>query len=194
LTSKNARFAWDRADAWLGLGTMGLLVIFAKVSSSGDTVTPAVRSLTTFAFLLQPYMVARVVRHYRAVPAWLQYGLLGAAFIGMAFGLFGPKNIGLRYIFTTVILVTQATASVILLLAARRHVGLTAWRLRTAALGVLLFGVLLATSIFSVPTHDSRLRPIARPFMKVLPITMLAAYYIGLLPPGLFRGMLQRGE
>ncbi len=191
---KSSRFAWDRADAWLGLGTMGLLVLFAKVSSAAGEVTPTVRALTTFIFLLQPYVVARIVRHYRPVPASLQIGLIAAAVLGMLFGLFGPKNIGLRYILTGIIVMTQVSASVILLLAARRHVGLTAWRLRTAALGVFLFGVLLTASIFAVPSKDSQFRPIVRPMMKVLPVAMLVSYYMGLMPPRFFRRTLQRSE
>jgi PAS domain S-box-containing protein len=135
-----------------------------------------------------------VVRHYRPVAKSLELGLLGAAIIGLGISTFGPKNIGLKYILAFVLVTTQLTASVILLMAARRHIGLTAWRLRTASLGVFLFGVLLTSSILSVPSKDSQFRPVVRPLMKVLPVTMLAAYYLGLMPPRFFRRMLQRGE
>lgn len=190
---RSSRFAWDRADAWLGLGSMGLVVLVALFSSRFGTST-AFRALTTLAFLLQPYLVARVVRHYRHVSDRLILALLGAAVVAVAYSVLAPPHYSLRFVLTFVVGTTQATASIVLILAARQHLGLTAWRLRIAALGVFLFGVLLVATMYSVPAKESPWRPLARPVLRLLPVAMLAAYYIGLTPPRLLRRTLQRGE
>jgi PAS domain S-box-containing protein len=189
-----SRFAWDRADAWLGLGSMGLLVVVAKFASAGYGIPTSARALTSLAFLLQPYLVARVVRHFRPVSSRLLFALQGAAVIAVIYSLVSPKDLGLRFLLTFIVATTQITASAIMIMAARRHLGLTAWRLRLAALGVFLFGVLMTTTMYSVPGRESRFRPIARPAMKILPVAMLLSYYAGLMPPRLLRRMLQRSE
>lgn len=172
---------------------MGLLVVLAKLSSLLGP-SEAFRALTSLAFLLQPYFVARVVRHFRPVSNALPAVMLSAALGAVVYGVFAPKVAGVRFLLTIVVVATQVTASVVLILAARRHLGLTAWRLRMAALGVFLFGVLMVATMYSVPAKDSRFRPITKPAMRVLPVAMLAAYYIGLMPPRFFRRLLQRGE
>src|SRR5690349_4461236 len=102
MKSTTTRFAWDRADAWLGLGSMGLLVVMAMLSSAFGP-SDIFRALNSLAFFIQPYLVARVVRHFRPVSNWLLGVMLAAAIVAVLYGVLAPKIPGVRLLLTTVV-------------------------------------------------------------------------------------------
>jgi PAS domain S-box-containing protein len=191
----SARLPWDRADAWLGLGSMLMVIVLAKVSSFFGSISFTAKALTLFAFLIQPYLLARVVRHYRPVSDRMLWLLLsGAAAIAVIASSLETRPVLLRYVTFTLLWGMQGVAGLALASAARRHAGLMAWRLWTAATGVLLYGILTAVTVLALPeTPFSATGPV-KGLLKTLPYLMLLASYVGLMPPGFLRRLLLRGE
>jgi len=146
-------------------------------------------------FLIHPYLLLRVIRHFRTVPAWWGQALLivAASATLVAFLLPTPKPISLRIGMVGFVAVMQTVAAMVLAFTARKHRGLTAWRLNFAALGAALFVMVFALEVLSANDatyrhFHSQLRP-----LRYLSLAMFASYFLGLVPPSRLRRILQRG-
>ena len=186
---------WDRADAWLGLASVAIVIALARSASALGSISVPAAAITLLAFLAHPYLLLRVIRHFRDVPRWWDWTLLGIAAFGTLFGVIlpSPKPVSFRFGIVAYIALMQAVAAVVLASTARRHRGLTAWRLNFAAAGAAMLAaafviVVLSASFFTYQQFLGGLR-----VMKYLVIGMMASYYLGLVPPARVRRMLQRG-
>ncbi len=194
----SARFErdWDRADAWLGLAALVLVIGLSIASSAVGRISAGVKALALLAFLAHPYLLLRVIRHFREVPRWWELTLLSLAAVGTLFalGLPSPKPMSLRLGIVAYVAVMQAMAAAVLAFTARKHRGLTAWRLNVASVGAGLFALMFGILVLSAhpatyPLYEKLLR-----LQRYLALGMVVSYYLGLAPPLVVRRMLQRGE
>ncbi len=185
---------WDRADAWLSLASLALVVVISLVGSSIGRELAPIQAISLLAFLAHPYFLIRVIRHFRPVPEWWTRGLLAAAIVGtaVAAALPSPRPITFRVVAILFVGSTIMGASVTLAATARRYRGLAAWRLNFAAveaalvLVVLLLLVVAATDdgyVFVLDHLGSN---------RNLSFALAACYYFGLLPPRRLRRALLR--
>jgi PAS domain S-box-containing protein len=184
---------WDRADAWLGLCSLALVLVLNAVASSTGTVSVPIALLILLALLAHPYLLLRVIRHFRDVPQWWGWALIGVAVAGtvLSIALSAPKPMSYRLATVAYVTLLQALAAVVLAHTAAMHRGLTAWRLNFAAAGagffVIVF-ILLVVSAMRGTHHPTQLR-----IERDLGFAMFVSYYLGLVPPPRVRRQLQRG-
>jgi PAS domain S-box-containing protein len=187
---------WDRADAWLGLGAVVLIIILSAVSTRLPDLARPIKGVTLLIFLAHPYLLLRVIRHFRDIPRSWEWGLLVAAVSGTVLVVLAPspKPLSLRVITTTYVAIAQVLASIALASTARRHRGLTAWRLNLAAVGAAMLAAVFALLILATNTATYSLFLSSLWLLRDLVLGMLVLYYLGLVPPAFVRRMLQRGE
>ncbi|MCE9619147.1 MAG: PAS domain S-box protein [Planctomycetes bacterium] len=188
---------WDRADAWLGL-TAVLLIMLLSIASSviGGPVSFYVKIIATVAFLAHPYALLRVIRHFRDIPrSWEWLLVVGTAGIVIYVATTpSPKSFSIRVATGLYVALAQVLAALALAATARQHRGLSAWRLNVAAVGAALLALTFALQVLA--SNDASYGIFARFLWLVrdLAIVMLVTYYLGLVPPRFVRRMLQRGE
>ena len=187
---------WDRADAWLGLTSPLVIIALTMATSKMGSVAPALAAVTLLSYLIHPYLLVRIIGHFRRVPAAWPRTLLTFAVAAtvLTMALPRPKPASLWLGISVVTIVMEMLATGILLSAARRHHGLTAWRVNLTAAGTALFGLTLVLTLLGA--HSSTASVFAASLRLhlplYLPLTMLAAYALGLLPPVWLRRALQR--
>ncbi len=184
---------WDRADAWLGLTSLALVLVLTAVASSAGVVSVPIAALVLLALLAHPYLLLRVIQHFRDVPRWWGWTLIGIAGAGALLStvLPTPKPMGFRLATVGYVTLLQAIAAVVLAHTARTHRGLTAWRLNFAAAGAGFFVVVFVLLVVGAMrgTHH----PVQLRVERYLAFAMFASYYLGLVPPSRVRRQLQRG-
>ena len=186
---------WDRADAWLGLTSLALVIALAVARSLAGERNTWLAAVALLAFLVHPYLLLRVIRHFRAAPAWWGHVLLTTAAVATlgAFLLPSPKPVSLRVGMFAFVAITQTLAAIVLASTARRHRGLTAWRLNFAALGAALFVLIFAIQVLSANVATYQQFTDQLRLLRYLSLGMFVSYFLGLLPPSRLRRMLQRG-
>jgi signal transduction histidine kinase len=188
---------WDRADAWLGLSAILVLIVLAIV---GPRLPPAVqasiRGATLLVFLAHPYLLLRVLRHFRDIPARWGWWLLGAAAALTVVVLIAPtpRSVSLRVATSAYVAIAQVLAAIALAATARQHRGLTAWRLNMSAIGAAFLACTFAILVLGANTETYALYLHLLWLQTDLVIGMLVLYYLGLVPPRFVRRILQRGE
>lgn len=187
---------WDRADAWLGLLSPCVVIALTLVISRLGTITPFLAALTLLSYLSHPYLLLRIVSHFRRVPLAWPRALLAFAVAATVLSALLPRpkpaSLWLGISFATILL--EILAAAILAMAARAYHGLTAWRLNLTALGTALFGLTLIATLLGAhgSTAEAFKVVIRLRLMLWMPIAMLAAFTLGLLPPRWLRRSLQR--
>jgi PAS domain S-box-containing protein len=188
---------WDRADAWLGLSAIAAVIVLNVATSlSGGPYVSIVKTAVLMAFLTHPYMLLRVIRHFRDVPRSWEWTLLVVAAAGTFAILLAPspKPLSVRLITTVYVAFAQVLASVALASTAKRHRGLTAWRLNMAAVGAALLAADFAVLVLATNVSTYGLYVKLLWLQRDLVIAMLVLYFLGLVPPHRLRRWLQRGE
>ncbi len=184
---------WGRADAWLGLISF-LLVLFILVLPP-DLVRPA-RAVYWFLILIQPYVLLRVIRHFRHVPRGFEYGAIAVALLGTGVVLALPRPQPWVVLLTAGLYLSlmQLVASAVVIFSAWRYRGLTAWRLNVLAIGSLAFIVKFVVASLAYTQVSPLLFISLLPAIRWLFLITIAGYYFGLVPPRRVRRWLQRGE
>ncbi|MBP8273931.1 MAG: PAS domain S-box protein [Acidobacteria bacterium] len=188
---------WDRADAWLGLGAILVLILLAIIGPKLPAPTRmSIRGATLLVFLAHPYLLLRVLRHFRDIPARWGWWLLGAAAALTVVVLIAPspKSVSLRVATSAYVAIAQVLAAIALAATARQHRGLTAWRLNMSAIGAAFLACTFAILVLGANTETYALYLHLLWLQTDLVIGMLVLYYLGLVPPRFVRRILQRGE
>jgi hypothetical protein len=183
-------------DIALFFGVIAAVVLIRTLTTlAGTSGTPLVRILLYVGVVVLPYLLLRIVDDFAPQPRWLMRGTLAAV----------PPAVGL-----VVLLASRPTAAEVALLAtvwflglggywafvfrreARTARGVTARRLRAAAAGSGIVGVVLMLAVVLVAL------PVAAPFITLI-IELLAlatgiAYFAAFAPPAFLRRVWQEPE
>ena len=171
------------------------VIVLAQSTSAVGSLSRPAAALSLLALLVHPYLLLRVIRHFRIVPRWWGWTLLGAAAGLTAVALFlpSPKPASLRLAIMLFIGLMQTAAALALASTAKVHRGLTAWRLNFAALGAAFFALIFVFLVLSGYNGTYRRFLEGLRIFRFLSLGMFVSYYLGLVPPRFVRRMLQRG-
>ena len=125
------------------------VIVLAQAASAVGSLSRQAAALSLLALLVHPYLLLRVIRHFRVVPRWWGWTLLGAAagLTAVALLLPSPKPASLRLAIMLFIGLMQTAAALALASTAKAHRGLTAWRLNFAALGAAFFALIFVFQV-----------------------------------------------
>ncbi|MEU8234117.1 PAS domain S-box protein [Actinoplanes sp. NPDC048967] len=132
-------------DVMLIFASVGMLFVLGVLTLIMGEPPRAAVALITAVLLGQPLCTLRLVSRMRPVPAWVMGGACAAWLASAVPVLLVPPPLPERVVWPTVLLffVVEAVAGVLLAADARRRGGAARIRLWCAAVGTLLFGVVL---------------------------------------------------
>src|SRR5579864_254418 len=198
-----ANAAWRHRDAH----RLNILAFVAAVTVAEAILRPAHRVLWTLGtglFLAQPYLLLRLARHFRHVPALVLNAALAASVVGMLVlsppphGRLQASDLGIVvYLFTGAM---YAYAALAFSREAARTAGVTARRLAFAAAGTWAFAL-----IFSINTTFMVSRSVSPSWGEVSQFAWgqanefahavaLASYFLAFTTPRRLRATWQRAE
>lgn len=184
-----------RLDTNLMFGSLANLVVAQEVTSITGFYHPWLVTLGLLSALCQPFLLLRLVRHFRGVPAPIYWtagiGLLLAAMLVFA-GVDTAYPALLAIIVVAYFEAVEGYAAIALARGAVRTGGVTRWRMGLAAAGSVLLAllVLLTVSVAALPEGSKALSVLALILGPVVGVT----YYLGFIPPGWVRRIWQHEE
>jgi signal transduction histidine kinase len=182
-------------DIFLVFGSLAILLILERALPLANIQAAWIRPFGISVFLAHPYLLMRVVSHFRPVSRTVQR----AATTGLAVSLLvtwmaawpfrSPALVGFAFLYFIWLLAYAAWA---FRQGARSAGGVTHWRMQHAALGALLLATvfMLAVVIAVVPVSRAATAPL-------VPLAALGAalnYYFAFAPPSWLRRMWQSSE
>src|SRR5688572_27225151 len=182
-------------DIFLVFGSLGILLILERAFRITDIQAAWIRPLGVSVLLAHPYLLLRVVSHFRRISRTVQR--VAVVMLVISFIVTWIAT----WPFRSAALVVSAFGYFIWLLGyvawafrqgSRAAGGVTHWRMQHAALGALLVAIvfLLALLIAVLPVSRAATAPL-------IPLAALGAavnYYIAFAPPAWIRRMWQSSE
>jgi signal transduction histidine kinase len=177
---------------------LGGLALITALQAVGDlrwfTLPDWASTAGTLALLAQPYLLVRVLGHFRSVPR-VQHGLalIGFAVSSALYLVYGAN----LPTWGTIVLVlafayVEAYATVAFVQSAFVHRGLSQYRLIAIAVGSgCLAVVILAAGVTAVLPNTQM---VAKPLIDLLSLGSALGYYLGMAPPGWLRRVWQGAE
>jgi signal transduction histidine kinase len=182
-------------DILLVFGSLGLLLVIERSLRLAQLEPPWLRPLGITVLLAHPFLLLRVINHFRPVSPALRR--IAAAWFALAML---PTWIAVRpfrsaplvvaaFVYFTWLLVYVAWAFGA---GAKSTGGVTHWRMRHAALGASMLAalILLAVVIFLVPLS----RVVASPLVPLAGLGAALNYYVAFAPPPWLRRLWQSAE
>ena len=182
-----------RLDIALMFGATAVAIIIITLPETG---TPSWfrRYAASIAIVAQPYLLLRLVLHFRDVPRKIHLasflGMISAGFILLI--SLAPRPIALTLVATTYFVLVEGYAVSSFILGALTTRGVTRWRLSLIAAGSALFGLtmLLVTLMLFVPQTVEPLTPLG----VLLLVVAIICYYLGLSTPRRLQQAWQEAE
>ena len=182
-------------DIVLVFGSLALVLILERSFRLAQIQAPWMRPLGISVFLLHPYLLLRVVSHFRPVSR----GFFRAASIGVAISLLvawvseWPFRSPLLVLFSVVYFVWLLFYVAFAFRGgAKAAGGVTHWRMQHAALGAMLLAIVFLLAVLVGFMPASRDAPVA-----LIPVAALGAavnYYFAFAPPSRVRRLWQSSE
>jgi signal transduction histidine kinase len=185
-----------RLDIALMFGSFAVTVLgqqFALLTGSDARWLSLAQSVP---LMMQPYLLVRLVDHFRPVPAWVRLAALGGMLVSVVALLFFPSPLPLAVLLVIVayFVWAEAYAMVAFVRGARSTGGVTHGRLLLAAVGSgLVAAVILAAGLLAIPA----LAPAAaysRAVTQTMSVGSALAFYFGFAPPRWLRHTWQLDE
>jgi PAS domain S-box-containing protein len=141
--------SWPQLDIHLMFAALGGLVLFGQLSAHGGARTPVLRLLGLLCFLLQPYLLLRLVLHVRPVGRWVRHSIGWSTAIVCA-SLFVAKRwpVPVRIEFLAFFIAAEGYGFAAFLGRAIRTRGAARWKCAFAALGTLSLALLFVAAGF----------------------------------------------
>ena len=176
------------------LGSVGVLSFFQVLAALTGINVAAARALATLLLLAQPYLLLRVLTHFRPVPR-LQHRIALAGLLGSWLILLidqAPLTAASTFVVLGSFLYVECYGAIAVVRGALAAHGVAKRRLTMVALGTALLGALMlllvVTSLLPV------LAPVVQTLTPLLALACAVAYYAGFTPPGWLRRAWQLAE
>jgi signal transduction histidine kinase len=185
-----------RLDIALPFNALAIILLTGLLEDANviDTTPEWLDLLGLLGLLAQPYLLLRLVMHFRPVPRTVAIGSLagllgsGAALIALAGDLTPASTLAIAAYFVLV----EGYAAAAFVRGAVGSSGVTRWRLRLAATGTGMLGLVIllvgVDVIVPLPTQ------VAEPVVQVLAVLAGLSYYLGFAPPRRLRRAWQLNE
>jgi signal transduction histidine kinase len=182
-------------DIFLVFGSLAILLIFERAFRITQIQAPWIRPLGVSVLLAHPYLLLRVVSHFRRISRTVQR----FAVAGLVMSLVVTWTA--TWPFRSAALVVAAFGYFIWLLGyvawafrqgSRAAGGVTHWRMQHAAIGALLLAIVFILAVLIAVLPVSRAATAA-----LIPLAALGAavnYYVAFAPPAWIRRMWQSSE
>jgi signal transduction histidine kinase len=182
-------------DISLVFGSLAILLVFERTLRLADIRAPWLRPIGITVLLAHPYLLLRVVSHFRRVSR----GFWRAATIGLGVSLLAtwvsewPFRSPLLVVFSFLYFVWLLTyVAFAFRQGARAARGVTHWRMQLAALGALLLALVFVLAVIVALLPVSRVATAA-----MIPLAALGAalsYYFAFAPPSWLRRLWQSSD
>lgn len=173
----------SRADIVLMFWALGIIVISQWLQDVTRFAPPWLATLTQIALVAHPYLLLRLVQHFRSVPNPIRWTALGGMVLSWLILLLSPETLPIAAIFFIVVyfVFVEGYATVAFLVGARQTRGVTHWRLLLAAAGSGFLALLIfaAGVSLAVPAAAGIISPLNRLFG----LLAILSYYGGFAPP-----------
>ena len=182
-------------DIFLVFGSLAVLLILERAFRLTDVRAAWIRPLGVSVLLAHPYLLLRVVSHFRSVSRTVRR----AAVPGLVVSLIVTWSA--TWPFRSVLLVFCVFLYFTWLLGyvawafregARAAGGVTHWRMRHAALGALLLAIVVILAVVTAVAPSSR--AVTAAFIPLAAIGAAVNYYFAFAPPTWIRRMWQSSE
>ncbi|HYN06815.1 MAG TPA: ATP-binding protein [Vicinamibacterales bacterium] len=187
----SAKAAWRYRDAH----HFNILMVVASHVAANAVRPVLFGGLVHFGLLfVQPHLLFRLVQHFRDVPAILRRGSLAFAIIGLlAYAVLGSARPSwLRALLMASVAILYAFAGAAFSQEGRRKAGVTAKRLRFAALGTWIFAALFVVN--TTATFVPALSGPGYQVNRILAAAALTCYFLAFSTPRRLRANWQRAE
>ncbi len=186
-----------RLDVALMLGSLAAGTVSTWVTYATGP-NPALAMASAFFTIAQPFLVVRLVEHFRPVPRrWMWAAALGMAG-SWAFRLAAPvtpPNAPASPLLLPVVayfVVFDGYGVVAFAGAARRSRGATRWRMALVAAGTLLLAAAIFFAGIRIVDPQNPLGQVL--FLQSVVFEVAVAYYLGFTPPGWLRRVWRNAE
>jgi signal transduction histidine kinase len=182
-----------RLDIALMFGATAVVILMLTIPES-HTPSWLRRYIASLAVVAQPYLLLRLVPHFREVSRRIQTAsLFGMIIAGIVLLIsVSPRPLALTLVATTYFVLVEGYAVSAFVLGALTTRGVTRWRLSLIAAGSTLFALtmLLVTFMLFVPQTIVLLTPLGVLFLMVA----IVCYYLGLSTPCRLQQVWQEAE
>jgi signal transduction histidine kinase len=177
-----------RLDIMVIFASLTSLILLQQIATARHYPAGAVRALGALAVLPQPYLLVRLVQHFKPVPRAVRFGGFAGFLVASAIVVAAPLKrppVWTALILLYVIL-AAGYATWAFVRGARTTVGVTRWRLRIIASGSgLLATTLLLSGLGAVA--PATMGGVTRTLVPLGLLGVLGCYYVGFVPPRLLR-------
>lgn len=176
-------------------GGLALIITLQVIADATGMILPTwTASLSALAILAQPFLMVRVLGHFRRVPALQQVvavvGLVVSGGLYVVFAASIPE--WAMVVIVGAFAYVEGYATVAFVQSAFTQRGITQWRLIAIASGSGCLAALIVLS--GLATTISSARGVAQPLVDVLALGSALGYWIGVAPPAWLRRVWQGGE
>jgi signal transduction histidine kinase len=177
----------SRLDIALMFGSLGLAILGGEIRRALGIESAALTLVGSVALLAQPYLLLRLVGHFRAVPVrvhWLAVGSLVLC-CGLLLAAPNPMPVPGTLLLIAYFVAVEGYATWSFVHIARQSSGVMHWRTLFAALGS---GWLAATILLlAVPVVLPAASAVTNALVQVFALFSGASYYLGFAPPAPLR-------
>jgi len=183
-----------RMDIALMFGALAAIVLLQGLTTMARQQAPWLGQLGAILLLAQPYLLLRLVQHFRSVPRAVQLVALGGMVVSWAILIAFPTPLPrlLALLIVAYFVFVEGYAAVAFAWGALRTEGVTHHRLWLAAAGsgLLALVLLLAGINLALPAGTG----ITTPLSRLLALLCMLSYYFGFVPPRWLRQAWQLAE
>jgi signal transduction histidine kinase len=183
-----------RTDIALMFGALAAIVLIQGLTAVMRQQVPWLGQFGAILLFAQPYLLLRLIQHFRPVPRPVQLVALGGMVISWIILVAVPAPLPppLALLIVTYFVSVEGYAAVAFARGALRTSGVTHHRLLLAAIGSGLLAIvfLLAGVNIALPTGTG----ITTPLSRLLALVCILSYYLGFVPPHWLRQAWQLSE
>jgi signal transduction histidine kinase len=183
-----------RVDIALMFGALAAIVLIQGLTTVMRQHAPWLGPLGTILLLAQPYLLLRLVQHFRVVPRVIQRVARGGMVISWIILIAAPAPLPplLALLIVVYFVSVEGYAAAAFARGAVRTEGVTHHRLLLAATGSGLLAIVmqLAGVNNALPAGTG----ITTPLSRLLALLCMLSYYLGFVPPGWLRQAWQLAE
>ncbi len=183
-----------RIDIALMFGALAAIVLIQGLTTVMRQQAPWLGQFGSILLLAQPYLLLRLVQHFRTVSRLVQVVVIGGMVVSWAILTAFPTPLPklLALLIVVYFVYVEGYAAAAFARGAMRTEGVTHHRLLLAAIGssLLAMVILLAGLNIALPASTG----ITAPLSRLLALLCILSYYLGFVPPGWLRHAWQLAE
>jgi signal transduction histidine kinase len=183
-----------RIDIALMFGALAAIVLIQGLTTVTRQQVPWLGQFGAILLLAQPYLLLRLVQHFRTVSRMVQFVAIGGMVVSWAILTTSPTPVPklLALLIVAYFVYVEGYAAAAFARGAMRTEGVTHHRLLLAATGssLLAMVLLLAGLNIALPAGTG----ITTPLSRLLALLCMLSYYLGFVPPAWLRHAWQLAE